>query len=226
MTHKPVVEGPVLSGGRSEAPAPSHALGAGSVEGRLIGRVTRCSIQGFAGGIRMTEPDLPAFGGLCRAPAQGGRSQVIGLIYEISIEDDDLARQLAASDVPQEEVRLDQQFVRPIPIEILALSLGYHDGDSYIYELPPQPPNTLADIYSLPPNEVRQFTASLAFLPLVLAAPQLPTDSLLAATFRLAAQARPESERRAFLVSAGRECARLLSGDMGRVNNLVRSLRG
>jgi hypothetical protein len=195
-------------------------------DARLIGRVTRCSIQGFAGGIRMTEPDMPAFGALCRAPAQGGRSQVIGLIYEISIEDDDLARQLAASDVPREEIRLDQQFVRPIPIEIRALSVGYHDGDGYIYDLPPQPPNTLADILSLPPDEVRQFTASLDFLPLVLAAPQLPTDSLLAAAFRLAAQARPESERRAFMVSAGRECARLLSSDLSRVHNLVRSLQG
>jgi hypothetical protein len=195
-------------------------------EARLIGRVTRCNIQGFAGGIRMTEPDMPAFGALCRAPAQAGRSQVIGLIYEISIEDDDLARQLAASDLPQEEVRLDQQFVRPIPIEIRALSVGYHDGDGYVYDLPPQPPNTLTDIHNLTPSEVRQFTASLDFLPLVLAAPQLPTDSLLAATFRLAAQARPEDERRAFLISAGRECARLLSGDLARLNNLVRSLQG
>ena len=194
-------------------------------ESRLIGRVTRCSIQGFVGGIRMTEPDMPAFGALCRAPAQGGRSQVIGLIYEISIEDDDLARQLAASDVPQEEVRLDQQFVRPIPIEIRALSVGFHDGDGYLYDLPPQPPNTLADIFNLPPSEVRQFTASLAFLPLVLAAAQLPTDSLLAASFRQAALARPEAERRAYLVRAGRGCARLLASDLARLNNLVRSLQ-
>lgn len=194
-------------------------------QSRLIGRVTRCNIQGFAGGIRLTEPDMPAFGALCRAPAQNGRTQVIGLIYEISIEDDDLARQLAASDAPQEEVRLDQQFVRPIPIEILALSVGYHDGERYVYDLPSQPPNTLADIYSLRPDEIRTFTASLDFLPLVLAAPQLPTDSLLAATFRLASQARPENERRPFLVSAGRECARLLSRDLARLNNLVRSLQ-
>jgi len=192
----------------------------------LIGRVTRCNIQGFAGGIRLTEPDRPAFGALCRAPAQAGRIHVIGLIYEISIEDDDLARQLAASDEPAEEARLDQQFVRPIPIEIRALSVGYDDGLRYVYDLPPQPPNTLANIYALTAEETQRFTASFDFLPLVLAAPQLPTDSLLTAAFRLAAQARPEAERRAFLVSAGRECARLLSRDLGRLNNLVRSLQG
>jgi hypothetical protein len=207
----------IPSGGRARAQA--------QVAGHLIGRVTRCNIQGFAGGIRMTEPDMPAFGALCRAPAQNGRSHVIGLIYEISIEDDDLARQLAASEVPHEEARLDQQFVRPIPIEILALSVGYHNDDGYVYDLPPQPPNTLADIHSLTTDEVRRFTASFDFLPLVLAAPQLPTDSLLAAAFRLAAQARPEHEQRAFLVSAGRECARLLARDLTRLNNLVRSLQ-
>ena len=144
---------------------------------RLIGRVTRCNIQGFAGGIRMTEPDLPTFGGLCRAPAQAERTQVVGLIYEISIEDDDLARQMAVADSPQPEARLDQQFVRPIPIEIRALSVGYFDGERIVYDLPPQPPVTLADIHSLRVDEVRRFTDSFDFLPLVLAAPEVPTDA-------------------------------------------------
>lgn len=191
----------------------------------LIGRVTRCNIQGFAGGIRMTEPDLPTFGGLCRAPAQEGRTQVVGLIYQISIEDDDLARQMAVAEAPQAEARLDQQFVRPIPIEILALSVGYFEGERIVYDLPPQPPVTLADIHSLSADEVRRFTASLDFLPLVLAAPQIPTDSLLAAAFRQAALARPEPERRGFLLHAGRACARLLAGDLARLQNLVRSLQ-
>jgi hypothetical protein len=123
------------------------------------------------------------------------------------------------------EVRLDQQFVRPIPIEILALSVGHHNEDGYIYDLPPQPPMTMADIHSLTAGEIRRFTESFDFLPLVLAAPHLPTDSLLAATFRQAAQARPEAERRAYLVRAGRECARLLAADLARLNNLVRSLQ-
>lgn len=193
---------------------------------RLIGRVTRCNIQGFAGGIRMTEPDLPTFGGLCRAPAQAERTQVVGLIYEISIEDDDLARQMAVADSPQPEARLDQQFVRPIPIEIRALSVGYFAGERAVYDLPPQPPVTLADIHSLRVDEVRRFTDSFDFLPLVLAAPEVPTDSLLAAMFRQAALSRPETERRAFLLRAGRACARLLASDLARLQNLVRSLQG
>ena len=180
----------------------------------LIGRVTRCSIQGFAGGIRLTQPDMPAFGALCKAAAQQGASDVIGLIYDISIEDDELARQLAAAEMPPAELRADQQFVRPIPIEIRALTVGYAAEGRFEQRLPPQPPMTLAEIYPLEPDEVQKFTDRLDFLPLVLAAPQLPVDHLLAACLRLAAMARPESARRPFLINAGRACARLLAGDL------------
>ena len=190
----------------------------------LIGRVTRCSIQGFAGGIRLTHPDMPAFGALCKAAAQQGASDVIGLIYDISIEDDELARQLAAAEAPSAELRADQQFVRPIPIEIRALTVGFAAQGRFEQRLPPQPPMTLAEIYPLTPDEVQKFTDRLDFLPLVLAAPQLPVDHLLSACLRLAALARPESARRPFLISAGRACARLLAGDLARLNQLVQNL--
>ena len=190
----------------------------------LIGRVTRCSIQGFAGGIRLTQPDMPAFGALCKAAAQQGASDVIGLIYDISIEDDELARQLAAAEMPPAELRADQQFVRPIPIEIRALTIGYAAEGRFEQRLPPQPPMTLAEIYPLAPDEIQKFTDRLDFLPLVLAAPQLPVDHLLAACLRLAALARPESARRPFLINAGRACARLLAGDLARLNQLVQNL--
>jgi len=42
---------------------------------------------------------------------------------------------------------------------------------------------------------------------------------------RQAALARPEAERRAYLVRAGRGCARLLASDLARLNNLVRSIK-
>ena len=190
-----------------------------------IGRVTRCSIQGFAGGLRLTQPDMPAFGTLCRAASQQGRSDVIGLVYDISIEDDELARQVAAADSPMAEVRADQQFVRPIPIEIQALSVGYAVDGRYEQRLPPQPPMTLSDIFPLTSDEVVGFTQRLDFLPLILSAPQLLVDHLLAACLRRAAEARPESARTAFLIEAGRACARLLASDLSRLNNLVRDLQ-
>jgi hypothetical protein len=190
----------------------------------LIGRVTRCSIRGFVGGIRLTEPDMPTFGSFCKAAAQRGHSHVIGLIYEISIEDDELARQLAIADAPPDEVRVDNQFTRPVPIEIRALTVGYQNEGGLHWTLPPQPPLTLADIHMLTANEVRDFTDRFDFLTVILSASELPTDDLLVAALRQAAAVRPKAERRRYLVQAGRECSRLLSHDLTRLSNLTHQL--
>ena len=107
----------------------------------VIGRVTRCSIQGFVGGLRLRQPDLPVFGGWCQAPAQGGETSVIGLIYDISIEDDELARQLAAADAPSPEQQADSQLNRPIPIELRALTVGYRRAGAWVRRFLPSRPS-------------------------------------------------------------------------------------
>jgi hypothetical protein len=192
---------------------------------RFIGRVTRCSTFGFVGAIRLPEPDLPSFGTFCQVAAQQGRSQVIGVIYDISVEDDPFARQLATAEGLTDEQLHDTQANRQVPVEFSALAVGYRSDGEVRQTVPPQPPMTLADISPLSSDEVVKFTERLDFLTLVLAAPQLPVDHLLTACLRQAALARPESARRAFLVEAGRACARLLAGDLARLNNLVRGLQ-
>jgi hypothetical protein len=194
-------------------------------ERTLIGRVTRCSTRGFVGAVRLPEPDLPVFGSFCKAEAQHGQSQVVGLIYDISIEDDELARQLAtAENLPPEQLA-DSQRNRQVPVEYSALAVGYLNGGEFVQRVPPQPPLTLAPILALTPEEVRQFTARLDFLPLVLSAPNLPTDDLLAAALQRAASCRPEHERRPFLLEAGQACARLLSFDLTRLETLLRNIQ-
>jgi hypothetical protein len=190
----------------------------------IIGRVTRCSIRGFVGGIRLTQPDIPAFGALCSAPAQRDSIHVIGLIYDISIEDDELARQLAVAAAPPPAVRADSVFNRPIPIELSALSVGYESQGVYHQSLPPQPPVTLAEIRPLNPSETQRFTERLDFLPLILSSGQLPVDDLLAALLRGAAEARPPAERRAFLLDAAAQCARWMARDLMRLETLLRNL--
>ena len=189
-----------------------------------IGRVTRCSIRGFVGGIRLPEPDLPRFGTFCKAEAQRGRSHVIGLLYDIRVEDDELARQVAAADVSPEEARADQRLNRPIPIEIEALAVGYAADGRYHQRLPPQPPLTMADILPLTPDEVHGFTERLDFVWLIAAARELPVDDLLLAALHTAAEARPLSARRDFLLQAGAACARLMAQDINRLDQLMRQL--
>ncbi len=189
-----------------------------------IGRVTRSSTLGFVGVVRLPWPDVPTFGSFCRAEAQRGQSWVIGLIYDISIEDDAFARQVAAADSLTPEQLADTRFNRQVPVEFSALAVGYQNGSDLYYSLPPQPPLTLAPIHAMSSGEVCSFTERLDFIPLILSAVEVPADELIAASLRLATAARSENERRAFLVRAGAECARLLPHDLVRLSKLLRSL--
>ncbi|MGB2895977.1 MAG: hypothetical protein WBB65_07435 [Anaerolineales bacterium] len=191
---------------------------------KMIGRVTRCSSRGYVGAMQISENELPVFGSFCQAEAQGGRSHVIGLVYDISITDDQFARQLAAlEEIPQEQIA-DGQINRQVPVEFSALAVGFRDDDGFHQSLPPQPPLTLASVFSVVPKDAVNFTAQLHFLRTILNAPQLPVDELLATALRISAQARSEGERDRFLIQAGREVARLLAQDLPRLENILRGL--
>ncbi len=192
----------------------------------LIGRVTRSSTRGFVGAIRLPEPDIPVFGSFCKADAQQGRSSVIGLIYDISVEDDGFTRQIATSPSAKPEEIADAQFNRHVPVEFSAVAVGYLAEDGYRYALPPQPPLSMATIQSMLPGEVRDFTRRTEWFSLVLGAPEIPADELLVAAIRFAAQARPQSERPPFLREAGGRCARLLGRDLVRLETVLGSLSG
>jgi hypothetical protein len=190
-----------------------------------MGRVTRCSTRGFVGAVRLPEPDIPAFGGFCVAETQHGQTRVIGLIYDLSIEDDELARQMAtAGDLSREQLA-DAQTNRQVPLEFSALTVGFAREGTYHYTLPPQPPLTLAEVYPLDMNEVHAFTERFDFLPLIFGADRLPVDDLLAAALKQASLTYPEKQRLPYLVQAGRECARFMAADLNRLENLIRSLQ-
>jgi len=192
---------------------------------KMIGRVTRTSTRGFVGAMQLSEPELPVFGSFCQAEAQGGRSHVIGLVYDISITDDQFARQLAAlEEVPQEQIA-DGQINRQVPVEFSALAVGFGDDGGFHQSLPPQPPLTLASIFSMLSKDAVNFTTQLHFLQTILNAPQLPVDELLATALRISAQVRSAGEREQFLLQAGRELARLLAQDLTRLENILRGLR-
>jgi hypothetical protein len=190
-----------------------------------IGRVTRSSTRGFVGAVRLPEPEIPVFGSFCLAEAQRGQSAAIGLIYDISIEDDAFARQVATAEGLTAEQLADTRFNRQVPVEFSALAVGFRLSDGYRYTLPPQPPLTMAPIHALSPEEIRSFSERADWIPLVLGAAEIPADDLVVAALRLAAAARAEAERRPFLVSTGRECARWLSNDLTRLDHLLRVLQ-
>ncbi len=189
-----------------------------------VGRVLRASTRGFAIGCAVMQPDIPAFGSFVRAEGLAPGSAIYGLIYDVSVEDDPFVRQFISANPPEEVVR-DQRENRQVPIEVSVLAVGCDDGTNVRHCLPPQPPVTLDWLYQCSAEQVRAFTARFDYFRLVLEAPDVPADELLAASLRSAAAARPEHARDTFLSSAGRELARLLANDPVRLEGLLRRLQ-
>src|SRR5260370_38912488 len=93
-----------------------------------IGRLLRSSTTGFVFGCLVPEPDVPRFGDFVKAPAQRGRTNVLGLIYDIVIEDDPFVRQMVATRDLDEAYILDQRENRQVPLEGSLLSIGNDSG--------------------------------------------------------------------------------------------------
>jgi len=187
-----------------------------------VGRVLRSSTASLTLGTKTLAADVPRFGGFVKVAAPDG-GDIIGLIYDVVIEDDLFARKLIGAEVSAEYIA-DQRQNRQVPIEISVLVVGHaRDGNMYQY-LPAQPPISLDEIVTCSDAEVVQFTTDFTYFRTVLNAKDAPADELLAASLRFAAAARG-SQGRDFLVKAGRELSRLLAFDAVRLEGLLRRIK-
>jgi hypothetical protein len=187
----------------------------------IVGRVLRSSIRGFVVASRIPEPDVPVFGSFVKVKVQRGATDLVGLVYDIQIADDPFIRQLALQETPDQVAVADQLEVRGVPIEVGVVAVGYRNGDRIFQGLPPQPPIMLNRIFICDDDEVRSFTQRLDFLRLLLNSREVPADELIVACLRLAVQARPEADRRPFMLNAGRELARMMGADLVRLEALL-----
>ena len=189
-----------------------------------VGRIIRSSTTRFAVGCQVLRPQVPAFGSLVKVRAMDG-DQIYGLIHDVRMEDDPFVRQMAVTeDLPAEYIE-DQRHNRQVPIEVGVLVVGYWHADEITQRLPPQPPLSLDVIHTCTSDELVAFTGKFDYFRLVLDNLDLPADELLAANLRSAAQARGDGAGSDFLVSAGRELARLLAMDLYRLDAILRRIR-
>ncbi len=191
-----------------------------------IGRVLRSSTTEFSCGTNSHALDLPGFGAFVTTQARvEDDANTIGLIYAIRIDDDPLVRQLIMANRLNTTTIRDQRENRLVPVEISVISIGYRVGDEFYHSLPPRPPVSLEPVYLCDEATVHAFTRSFDFFRLVLSAAEVPAEELMAAAIRQAAAARPASERRDFLVRAGRRLAQILGSDLARLDHLLRLIR-
>ena len=189
-----------------------------------VGWVLRASTAGFTVGSRVLQPSVPHFGDLVRVPLLNTDTSIFGLVYDVQVKDDPAVRQLILAGDMEPEAVLDQRENRLVPIEISVLAVGYRQKTQIWHGLPPQPPLSLDVLSMCDDAELRTFTQNLDYLRLVLNAAKIPADELLVAHIRRAAAAQPAETRREFLVTAGRELARLLSIDLIRLDTVLKRI--
>jgi hypothetical protein len=103
-----------------------------------------------------------------------------------------------------------------------AVVVGHAESATLRHYLPPHPAPIFAPLRLCPQEEVARFSQSLDFLKLLLSAAD-NSDEVAAACLRLASAAHPDP--RAFLVTAGKELARLLANEPQRLTAILRRIR-
>jgi hypothetical protein len=191
-----------------------------------IGWVLRASTVGFTVGCRVLQPNVPQFGDLVKVPLPDDGTNIFGLIYDVQVQDDPAVRQLILTGDMEPEAVLDQRENRLVPIEISVLIVGYQlEMENIIQGLPPRPPLSLDMLIMCDDADLRAFSQNLDYLRLVLGAGQIPADEVLITNLNRAAAAHPPEIRRAFLIKAGRELARLLNADLVRVESILKRIK-
>ena len=164
----------------------------------------------------------------CAQPSSSGRPNLIGLVYNITLQDDPFLKNLAVTVIEDDpryaEIIRDQQENRAIPVEIAVAAIGYRDDDGYHYGLPPQPPMILHRIVVCSKDEVRHITAAPDFMRALLDNRDVPADELIPTALQRAARLHPEGLRGKFFLEAGRYLAHYLGRDPARLERILRRL--
>jgi len=191
-----------------------------------IGNVLRADIRGFVVASRIPEPEVPTFGTFVSASIQQGHAEVIGLVYNINLQDDPFLRNVAVSVTPgdprSEEIIRDQRENRVIPVEIAVAAIGYRLGEAsgFLYGLPPQPPMVLNTIAVCDEDTVREITGKPDFMRTLMDNRDVPVDELIPVALLHGASLRAET-RSSFLLTAGRYVARYLGRDPIRLERIL-----
>jgi len=113
------------------------------------------------------------------------------------------------------------QLLKLLRSEFNALVVGHRQDNKLHHYLPPKPARIHGFVYLCPADEVKEFSQSLDFLNILINT-HLPVsaEELVAACLRQMSQVY--EDRHAFLVTAGKELAILLSGEFNKLKAILR----
>jgi hypothetical protein len=166
--------------------------------------------------------DAPPLGSL----VQAGTPPIFGVVCEVRTEPLDPSRPVLArgeNAAAEEEVYRDNpQINRLLTTRFEALIVGYRADEVYHHRLPPLPPRVHSFVHTCPRDEAGVFAEDLGFLRILARDGRLASDEVIGAAVQRVSAAFGDSED--FMVRAGRLLAGELSGDLPRLNAILRRI--
>jgi len=190
------------------------------VSSDVIGQVVEADIAGFTAGCPLHQ--TPPLGSLLKV-AEG--NTIFAVVCDARTESIDgrppVARLSGETDL-ESYLEKHPHLRHLLQTKCEAVVVGHQDGAQVHHYLPSAPAPLFAPVRLCPDEETARFSQELDFLKLLLASPT-HSDEMTAACLRRAAAAH--ADRRAFLVRAGKELARLLGAEPQRLTSILRRVR-
>jgi len=170
----------------------------------------------------------PPLGSLVKARWDTGK-WLYGIVYKAITAGIEPGRKPVArgkDEVDEEDIyRSNPQLMKLLRSEFNVLVIGHRQDVNICQYLSPCPARIHGFVYPCGADEIKQFSRSFDFLNILLKARvDLPVEEMIGAALRQMSLVY-EDERHAFLVSAGKELAALLSRDYAQLKAILKGLR-
>ncbi len=154
--------------------------------------------------------------------------ELFGIVYNATTTSIDPGRRPIArgKDEESEEAiyRSNPQLLQLLRSEFSVLVVGHRQGDKLYHYLPPKPARVHSFVHLCPPDEVKEFSQSFAFLNMLINTNlPVPRDELIAACLRQ--MSLTHEDRHTFLVAAGKELATLLGGQFSQLKAILERIK-
>ncbi len=167
--------------------------------------------------------EAPPLGAVVKS---GGEDPVYGVVAEVSTRSIDPGRRPVAMGAGEETVEAvydrNPQLNRLLSTEFRSLVVAHRRDGALNRYLAPRPPRIHDFVYECAPQEVTELGGPREFLPALLSSPIGSPDDIAASFLRRASLAHPDP--RGYLVAAGKDLAVLLTGQLQRLNGILRRL--
>jgi hypothetical protein len=156
-------------------------------------------------------------------------AELYGVVYKVLTAGVDPGRRPIArgkNELNEDEIyRSNPQLLKLLKSDFNVLVIGYKQAEMIFQHLPPKPARIHGFVHLCSADEVKQFSRSFDFLGLMLKSRlDIPVEELVGASLREMGQVYGP-EKHAFLVSAGKELATLLTADYIQLKAILKGLK-